>query len=493
MAITIANLVARLNQLANADPRINAFGAGPLYDIIDDIKYYPYLWIVNDVPHTVNFYDTNKYRAIEYNFILRVGDKVNDQPNVYSAYGENSNNGLDISSDTFTILVDMINVISEDSLGLFSDVTLSGDIQIEPFFHEDTGDVNGHQAQLVFRGPLQNPCVSPITDDLNPPTPPTPEPGFNRFVYCDPGGYVYVSDNLVDWTTVEVLPIQEENRFVFMPSRDRIYLTTREGYNDLVSDDGGLNWVEVGDPVLYPFPPIYADSIDTLIVIDAINNNAIKYSVDGGETFNSATQPLLPTSSYFSGAWSETLGLFSVIVNVPQYMVNPTYVLTSPDGITWTKSNQTFILETQGIRIVWAESIGLFVGMGWINDGGTSYTGSIYSSDGINWDYSAIGLRTSIGNPVSLAYDPVNGVLMSPIYRSSTGLTYIYTSNDGVNWTIVNQISGWLTYTSWSPDFGFVLAYTNGTGVNTTDLGVTLNNWTGPLLVGPGYDITYIP
>jgi len=492
MAITIANLVNRFNQLANADPRVNAFGSGPLYDIIDDIKYYPYLWIQNDVSHNIRFTDINKYRALEYNFILRVGDKVNNQENVYMAYGENSNNGLDISSDTFTILVDMVNAISEDSLGLFSDVTLIDDISVEPFFHEDTGDVNGHMAQIVLRAKITDPCLSPITDDLVPPIPPTPEPGFNRFVYCDPGGYVYVSDNLVDWTTVDVLPIQEENRFVFMPSRNRIYLTTREGYNDLVSDDGGLNWVEVGDPVLYPFPPVYADSIDTLIVIDALTKQ-IKYSTDGGVTFNAATHPVLGPSNYFSGAWSETLGLFSIIVNPTQYMINPTYVLTSPDGINWTVTNQDFILESQAIRIVWAESMGLFVGMAWFQDGlGTSYTGSIYSSDGVNWDYSAIGLRTATGNPVSLAYDPVNGVLMCPIYRSSGNVTDIYTSNDGVNWTVVNTISGWLTYTSWSPDYGFALAYTNGSGVYTTDLGVTLNNWTGPLLVGPGYDITYI-
>jgi hypothetical protein len=58
----------------------------------------------------------------------------------------------------------MINVISENSLGLFGDFTLLDDIEIEPFFHEDTGDVNGHQAQIRLRAALENPCISPITD-----------------------------------------------------------------------------------------------------------------------------------------------------------------------------------------------------------------------------------------------------------------------------------------------------------------------------------------
>jgi hypothetical protein len=70
----------------------------------------------------------------------------------------------------------MINAISENSLGLFGDFTMLDDIEVEPFFHEDTGDVNGHMAQIRLRAPLENPCISPITDDLNPPVGPTPSP-----------------------------------------------------------------------------------------------------------------------------------------------------------------------------------------------------------------------------------------------------------------------------------------------------------------------------
>jgi hypothetical protein len=166
MAITIVDLMKRFKALADADPRINAFGTGPLYGILEDIKYYPYLWIQNDISHSVNFTEINKYRAVEYNFVLRVGDKVNNQKNVYNAIGENSNNGLDVSSDTFTILLDMINAISEDSLGLFTDISLIEDIDIDPFFHEDSGDVNGHSATIRLRAKITNPCLSPITDTM---------------------------------------------------------------------------------------------------------------------------------------------------------------------------------------------------------------------------------------------------------------------------------------------------------------------------------------
>ena len=163
--VTIKNIVDRFRQIQTIDGRLNAFGSGPMYDLQDDIKYYPYLWCVDDIPHDVIYTEINKYRAVEYNFILRVGDKVNDQKNVYMAYGDNSNNGLDSLSDTFTILLDIINVISEDSLGLFPDLALTGDISVEPFHNEESGDVNGHQALITLRTKIENPCISPLTDN----------------------------------------------------------------------------------------------------------------------------------------------------------------------------------------------------------------------------------------------------------------------------------------------------------------------------------------
>ena len=164
MTLSIRELIFRFKQVAESHPQINQFGSGPLYEILTDIKYYPYIWLINDISHDVIYSDNNKYKAIEYNFILRCGDKVNDQFNKYNQVGLGSNNGLDISSDTFTMLLDIINAVSNDSLGLFSDVDLIDDIDVEPFFNEDTGDVNGHQATIRLRVPIENPCVSPLTD-----------------------------------------------------------------------------------------------------------------------------------------------------------------------------------------------------------------------------------------------------------------------------------------------------------------------------------------
>lgn len=162
--ITINALLNKFKVIAETDPRINFFITGQRYDLLTDVKYYPYLAIIADIPHDILYTDVNKYRAIEFNFVLRVADKNNNQINAYNAVGLNSNNGQDITSDTFTILSDIINCISEDSLGLFSDVSLIGDIAAEPFYNEDSGDVNGFEAQITLRVKNENPCISPLTD-----------------------------------------------------------------------------------------------------------------------------------------------------------------------------------------------------------------------------------------------------------------------------------------------------------------------------------------
>lgn len=162
--VTIKEIIRRFGVVAQTDPRLNAFGSGQRYDILTDIQYYPYLWVVADLPHDILYTELNKYRAIEYNFVLRVADKNNNQINSYGAVGLNSNNGLDISSDSFTILSDIINAVSEDTLGLFGDVSLIGDISAQPFYNEDSGDVNGFEADITIRIKNENPCISPLTD-----------------------------------------------------------------------------------------------------------------------------------------------------------------------------------------------------------------------------------------------------------------------------------------------------------------------------------------
>lgn len=162
----INTIIGKFGQIAVGHPNINSFGYGPIYDLDGYEMTYPYLWIRNDNSHTLIYSEDNKYQAIEFQFVLRVGDKVNNQPNVFKANGENSNNGLDIVSDTFRTLLDILNSMMMNTLGLFPDLEPVGDIDIQPFFHEDTGDVNGHEATITLRIKNDGKCFSPLTDNF---------------------------------------------------------------------------------------------------------------------------------------------------------------------------------------------------------------------------------------------------------------------------------------------------------------------------------------
>jgi hypothetical protein len=150
--------------MATSHPQVNGFGYGPLYDIVGQEINYPYLWVLNEDSHTLVYSENNiQYNSLDYTFVLRVADKVNDQPNVYNANGENSNNGLEVVSDTAQILTDLINSMAQDSLNIFNEIEILEDVDIEPFFHEDSGDVNGHQATITLRVPNDNQCITPLT------------------------------------------------------------------------------------------------------------------------------------------------------------------------------------------------------------------------------------------------------------------------------------------------------------------------------------------
>jgi hypothetical protein len=164
MAVSINVLMNKLYKIANQHPQLEGFGFGPLYDLSSADIQYPYMWILNDDSHTIGYGDSNKYSSVEYNFEIRIGDKVNDQPNVYSAIGSNSNNSLEVISDTFQILLDVINAVSNNSTNDFLNIGMVDDISVQPFFHEDAGNVNGHSALITLRVINDNVCISPITN-----------------------------------------------------------------------------------------------------------------------------------------------------------------------------------------------------------------------------------------------------------------------------------------------------------------------------------------
>ena len=161
--VKINDLVRRFKRLAELHPRINSFGCGKLDDLQQDVQKYPYVWLITEPSHTIGYTSENKYRSIEFTFILRVGDKKNLQTGYDGIDGIGQDNQLDILSDTFQYALDFVNTISEDSLDMFNDVDLVYDVNVDPFYNEDDANVCGNEASITLRVKNDKVCINQLT------------------------------------------------------------------------------------------------------------------------------------------------------------------------------------------------------------------------------------------------------------------------------------------------------------------------------------------
>lgn len=159
--MSLNKIIRKLKRLATDHPSINQFGVGNRYDLFGYEGLAPYLWVINDNDHSLVYSEDNKYNVVEYVLTLRVGDYVNNQVNLYEDLGENSNNELDVSSDTAWILMDLIAIIANNLNGEFGEYNIVDDISLTPFFREEQADISGHEATIVFRTTFQ-PCSTPL-------------------------------------------------------------------------------------------------------------------------------------------------------------------------------------------------------------------------------------------------------------------------------------------------------------------------------------------
>ena len=162
--ITLKNIVVRLEAISAAHPKINQFGFGEQTDLQAYTLQYPYFWVSTESPHRIVYSPDNKFQSIEFQFTLRVCDKVTWGTNPLSEVGEESNNGLDALSDTFQILREILNAIMMDTKSIFTDLELIDDILVDPLLHADGADVNGHEAIITLRTKNDSKCISTITD-----------------------------------------------------------------------------------------------------------------------------------------------------------------------------------------------------------------------------------------------------------------------------------------------------------------------------------------
>ncbi len=156
--IVTLNIIGKLMrdfQLAN--DMLNDFGIGNTFDIGTSRQMkFPYMWVTPQPSSVINL---NRTTLPIFNFSIIFADQLNDSPNVLDRNGEESNNGLEILSDTFQYAQDFITYVltnwSQYGL-LIDDETIS----ISPTYDATDDKVNGWVLDIQFKAKYVN-CELP--------------------------------------------------------------------------------------------------------------------------------------------------------------------------------------------------------------------------------------------------------------------------------------------------------------------------------------------
>ena len=215
---------------------------------------------------------------------------------------------------------------------------------------------------------------------------------------------------------------------------------------------------------------ISATPVNDLVWSPELGLFAAVSTTGAGEVWTSTTgynwiKRTCPSNTWRCITWSPELGLFAAagLSGTPG-------VMTSPDGITWTSRATPVNIQWQDI--LWCKELGLFVAVAWT---GTANQ-VMYSSDGINWAFSATPSPTKnwrgmtwskeLGLLVAVGYDPGQNVMTSP---------------DGITWTLRStSVFLNLNTVAWSPELRMFAAHGDNNNCYSYD-GIT---WT---IVEPGF------
>lgn len=303
-----------------------------------------------------------------------------------------------------------------------------------------------------------------------------PQP--NRIVFTDADGFVYSTNDLVNWTTINTSPIYEETSSVYMSQRNRLYIITDAGYDDIYTDDGGLTIATTSNTIFTPSDPFYSPSLDKLIIPRDVTftyfETRFAYSDDGGLTFNYSDKKTIKHGG--RGAWSEDLGLFV-------YWSLDNKLVTSTNGIDWNVVGFIGLYTGDLQALYWFSDLQLFVGING-NQNDLYEVGVIYSSDGLNWTQNPLMELLSLpGNSYlyDICWNPdLSKLIISGMYNNDI---IAISSPDAQNWTVSNPIAYGGSQPpiacEYIPNFGFVLVTTNGDIYQSTDL-ITFATYSTP-------------
>ena len=150
--LSINQIIAIFKDMAIRNKMITDFGYGPAYNIGASREMnFPYIWVEQSTSTTVR--SANGYKELLINFNIYCMDKINMGDSNYD----------EIISDTHYTLETMISEISQHKYYVDMNLSIDGDVTMEPVVEATDDNVNGWQASITFKLPIRYTyCNSPI-------------------------------------------------------------------------------------------------------------------------------------------------------------------------------------------------------------------------------------------------------------------------------------------------------------------------------------------
>ena len=189
----------------------------------------------------------------------------------------------------------------------------------------------------------------------------------------------------------------------------------------LKSQDGGMTWSEMSNPVNTDLYGMASNGAGTLVAVGKVDSgySYVVSSTNDGVTW---TRRTISGSGYLYGV-TYAEGLFVAVGRE----ASKAQINTSPDGITWTRRNYT---NLEGhYAVTYSPALSLFCAVG---DNYSTDIKAATSPDGITWTERSTGI--SIGELHSICWSEFLQLFVA-VGIDIGSYPVIGTSPDGINWT----------------------------------------------------------
>lgn len=153
MITRLKDLINIFREFAETHPELNDFGWGMTYDIGKSTPMkMPYLWVTHRTPSRITA--LNRNQTVYWNFTFLIVDKINQQKNVQTLNGFESDNSNDVLDSMHLITQDFITYLMRNG------VLIEGDVSIDLAYDETDDKVAGWVIDLSIKLKFKN-CIIP--------------------------------------------------------------------------------------------------------------------------------------------------------------------------------------------------------------------------------------------------------------------------------------------------------------------------------------------